>query len=218
MKHGREAGIAGGIVALGVALGSAAFGTFLARRHSGGDDDAPQFARRSNPGEHALVGRTVTIRKPANELYQFWRDFANLPEFMENVESISKQGGTKSRATWTIKAPAGSTVELKTEIVGETENQRIAWASVEGSDIETKGEVTFTPAPGDRGTRVSLHIEYDAPGGAVGRAIAKAFLREPEIQARHDLKRFKMLMETGEIATSAHRKSETREAKQQENA
>ena len=61
-------------------------------------------------------------------------------------------------------------------------------------------------------------MEYDAPGGAIGRGIAKAFLREPEVQARHDLKRFKMLMETGEIATSAHRKSETRKAKQQENA
>ena len=218
MKHNREIGIAGSVAAAGVALGAAAFGAFLSRRHAGGGDDAPKLARRSNHGDHALVGRTVTIRKPASELYEFWRDFSNLPKFMENVESISKQGGTKSRATWTVKAPGGAHVELKTEIVGEAENQRIAWASVDGSDIETRGEVTFTPAPGDRGTRVSLTIEYDAPGGAVGRAIAKAFLREPEVQARHDLKRFKMLMETGEIATSAHRKSETREAKHQENA
>ncbi|MBO82611.1 SRPBCC family protein [Citromicrobium bathyomarinum] len=218
MKPNRQIGIAGTVAAAGVALGAAAFGAFLSRRHDGGGDDAPQFARRSNHGDHALVGRTVTIRKPAAELYAFWRDFSNLPQFMENVESIAEQGGARSRATWTIKAPGGTTVELRTEIVGETENERIAWASVEGSDIETRGEVTFTPAPGDRGTRVSLHIEYDAPGGAVGRAIAKAFQREPEVQARHDLKRFKMLMETGEIATSARRKSETRAAKQQENA
>ncbi|MBB3033539.1 SRPBCC family protein [Alteriqipengyuania lutimaris] len=218
MKQTRQIGIAGSVAAAGVALGAAAFGAFLSRRHQGGRDDAPQFARRTNQGEHALVGRSVTIRKPAAELYAYWRDFANLPEFMENVETITKQGGAKGRAVWTIKAPGGTSVDLKTEIAEDVENERIAWRSLDGSDINTKGEVTFTQAPGDRGTRVSLHIEYDAPGGVVGRALAKAFLREPEVQARHDLKRFKMLMETGEIATSAHRKSETREAKQQENA
>jgi|TARA_R100000049_G_C1956684_1_gene113715 uncharacterized membrane protein len=218
MKKTRQIGIAGSVAAAGVALGAAAFGAFLSRRHQGGKDDAPQFARRNNQGEHALVGRSVTIRKPAADLYAYWRDFANLPEFMENVESITKHGGTKGRAVWTIKAPGGTSVDLKTEIAEEVENERIAWRSVDGSDIETNGEVTFTQAPGDRGTRVSLHIEYDAPGGSAGRALAKAFLREPAVQARHDLKRFKMLMETGEIATSAHRKSETRAAKQQENA
>ncbi|WP_022673888.1 SRPBCC family protein [Novosphingopyxis baekryungensis] len=218
MKHKQEAGIAGGLVAVGLAVGTAAFGIFLGRRHSGGNDDAPQFARRSNQAEHALVGRSVTIRKPAAELYEYWRDFCNLPEFMENVEKIAKQGGPTGGAVWKVKAPGGGTIALKTEIAEEVENKRIAWRSVEGSDIEIMGEVRFSPAPGDRGTRVSLRIEYDAPGGAVGRSIAKAFLREPEVQARHDLKRFKMLMETGEIATSAHRRSETREAKQQENA
>ena len=218
MKNNREIGIAGSVAAAGVALGAVAFGAFLSRRHEGGSDNAPKMARRKNHGEHALVGRTVTIRRPAVELYAYWRDFGNLPEFMENVEQITKEGGAKDRATWTIKAPAGTMVDLKTEITDAVENERIAWASVEGSDIETTGEVTFIEAPGDRGTRVSLRMEYDAPGGAIGRGIAKAFLREPEVQARHDLKRFKMLMETGEIATSAHRKSETRKAKQQENA
>ncbi|MBD58538.1 MAG: cyclase [Citromicrobium sp.] len=209
---------AGGIASLAVTLGAVGFGAFLSQRHKGGAGDAPARTLKNPPGDNALVGRTVTIRKPAAELYRYWRDFSNLPAFMENVEKISRQGGMKGRATWTIKAPGGTAVELKTEIVGETENQRIAWASVEGSDIETRGEVTFTPAPGNRGTRVSLTIAYDAPGGAVGRAIAKAFLREPEVQARHDLKRFKMLMETGEIATSAHTKAAARRNQQQENA
>ncbi|MGB7418699.1 MAG: SRPBCC family protein [Erythrobacter sp.] len=218
MASNRQIGIAGSVAAAGVALGAAAFGVFLSRRHKGGKDDAPKFTRRSNYGDHTLVGRSVTIRKPAFELYQHWRDFENLPEFMENVERITKEGGPKDRAVWNIKAPGGSTVELRTEITDEVENERIAWRSIEGSDIETTGEVTFADAPGDRGTRVTLIIEYKAPGGALGRAIAKAFLREPEVQARHDLKRFKMLMETGEIATSARRKSETRDAKQQENA
>lgn len=215
MKHKQETGIAGGLVAVGLAVGTAAFGTFLARRHSGGNDDAPQFARRSNQAEHALVGRSVTIRKPASELFAFWRDFQNLPRFMENVEEIRQEN---DHFVWVIKAPAGQAVELRTQIVEEAKDEHIAWRTVRGSDIEAEGRVSFETAPGDRGTRVSLRLGYEAPGGPLGRGLAKLALREPEVQARHDLKRFKMLMETGEIATSAHRKSETREAKQQENA
>ena len=132
---------------------------------------------------------------------------------MENLESIRADDDAH---IWTIKAPAGQTVELRTEIVQEVEDQTIAWRSVEGSDIETNGEVVFADAPGDRGTRVSLVMFYDPPAGKLGRAIATLFQREPKVQARHDLKRFKMLMETGEIATSAHTKDATRKAKQQE--
>lgn len=215
MKHKHETGIAGGVVAVGLALGTAAFGTFLAKRHSGGRDDAPQFARRNDQADHALVGRSVTIRKPASELYAFWRDFQNLPRFMENVEEIRREGG---HFVWVIKAPAGQSVELHTRITDEVKDKRIAWRTIDGSDIEAEGRVSFEPAPGDRGTRVSLRMDYDAPGGLLGRGLAKLAMREPEVQARHDLKRFKMLMETGEIATSARRKSETRAAKQQENA
>ena len=87
-----------------------------------------------------------------------------------------------------------------------------------GLNLVTEGRVTFKDAPGERGTRVGLIIAYQPPGGELGRVLAKLFLREPEIQARHDLKRFKMLMETGEIATSATRRDQTREAKYQENA
>ena len=183
---------------IGLALGAAALGAFIATRKSGeGKDDAPWFTRR---GED-VVGRTVTIRKPRAELYAFWREFTNLAQFMENLEKVTDKGG--GRSVWTIKAPAGQTVDVETEIAEETENALIAWRSVEG-------------APGDRGTRVGLVIAYDPPGGELGKAIAKLFRREPAIQARHDLKRFKMLMETGEIATSARRKEDTRAAKQQE--
>ena len=196
---------------IGLALGAAALGAFMAtRKNRGSSDDAPWFTRR---GED-VVGRTVTIRKPRAELYSFWRDFANLAQFMENLEQVTDKGG--GRSVWTIKAPGGQTVDVETEIAEETENALIAWRSVEGSDIKTEGRVTFDDAPGDRGTRVGLVIAYDPPGGQLGKAIAKLFQREPAIQARHDLKRLKMLMETGEIATSARRKEDTRAAKQQQ--
>ena len=119
------------------------------------------------------------------------------------------------RSTWHIKAPAGRTVSVRTEIESEEDGKLIAWRSVEGSDIETEGRVTFEDAPGERGTRVRLTIAYKPPAGVLGKAVAKAFLREPAIQARHDLKRFKMLMETGEIATSARRRDQTRAAQQE---
>lgn len=213
MTNDRQLGLAGTVAGLGLAIGSIAFGAFLSQRRQGGDDDAPFYTRKSPDRENAVLGRTVTIRKPRSELYAHWRDFGNLPRFMENVETIRSEDDHR---VWVIKAPAGQTVEVKTEITEDVENQRIGWRSVEGSDIQTSGNVEFADAPGDRGTRVSLVMAYDPPAGELGRAIAKLFQREPQVQARHDLKRFKALMETGEISTSAHRKDNTRAAKQQE--
>ncbi len=198
---------AAGIAGVVIAAGAVAFGGFLSHRHRNRQgDDAAERTKRQPEGDMALVGRSVTIRKPASELYAFWREFSNLPKVMENVERIEPEEG--DRSTWTIKAPAGQTVDVVTEITEDRTDACIGWRSVESSTIETEGRVTFSPAPGDRGTRVSLTIAYDPPGGAVGRSLAKLFLREPEMQARHDLKRFKMLMETGEIATSARTRND----------
>lgn len=203
------AGLAGLMVAAGA-------GAFLSQR---GDkrrippDDAPGHTARRGFGEYDVIGRTVTIARPREELFAFWRDFQNLASFMENIVSV-RPTGDHDRAVWTIRAPAGRTVEVETEIVREQAGELIAWRSVPGSQIDTEGRVTFKDAPGERGTRVSVRVAYKPPAGELGRAIAKLFQREPEVQARHDLKRFKMLMETGEIATSARRKDQTRAAKQ----
>ncbi len=210
-----------GLAAVGLALGGVALGAVLAARRASSEDrdwgdDAPGFTQRRSFGKYDVVGRTVTIRKPRHELFSFWRDFTNLASFMENLEQIEVKDAASGHAVWTIKAPAGRTVDVETKIVREEEGELIAWRSIEGSDIDTEGRVTFTDAPGERGTRVSLIIAYKPPGGELGRVIAKAFLREPAIQARHDLKRFKMLMETGEIATSARQADQTRAAKQHE--
>jgi len=163
-------------------------------------DDAPLRARRDDKeGKLAHVGRSVTINRPRHELFAFWRDFQNLPTFMENIEKIEFTG--HNRARWTIRAPVGTRVELETEIVDVVEDASISWRSTEDSQIRTEGKVTFTDAPGNRGTIVTADIAYTPPGGDIGRAIAKLFMAEPNIQARHELKRFKMLMEAGEIST-----------------
>lgn len=204
-----------GLSGIVLGAGALAFGAFLSNRHrKRGQDSSPNYTKRQPEGGHAQVGRSVTIRKSRSELFTYWREFQNLPGFMENVEAIDEPGGD-GVFTWKIKAPAGRHVDVRTEISSEKQGEYIAWRSVEGSDIATCGEVRFKDAPGERGTRVSLVMSYDPPAGALGRAVAKIFLREPQVQARHDLKRLKMLMETGEIATSVRTRGETRAAKQE---
>jgi uncharacterized membrane protein len=192
---------------LAAAAGTAAF---LLRRRTGSGgapveeiSDAPDHVWREGTSHYDanVLGNTVTIGRPAQELYEEWRDFTRFPRFMENVESVERIDAQRSR--WTIKAPAGSTVELVTRISEDVPGKAIAWMSEPDSEIETEGRVEFIEAAPRRGTYVRLVMHYDPPGGIVGKGIAKLFQREPKIQARRDLKRFKSLMETGEIATNA---------------
>jgi uncharacterized membrane protein len=155
------------------------------------------------PRGDTLVGRAVTINRPRAELYAYWRDFANLATFMENVERIDVLD--EKRSHWVVKAPAGKTVEWDATVVEEEDGSLIAWASDPGADVPNSGRIEFRDA-GDRGTVVTATILYDPPVGTIGKIIAKMFQREPAIQARRDLRRFKQLMETGEIATGARNK------------
>ncbi|WP_288936908.1 SRPBCC family protein [uncultured Sphingomonas sp.] len=148
----------------------------------------------------SVAGRAVTINRPVEEVFGYFRDFANLPHFMENVVSITV--ADRQRLHWVVKAPGGATVEWDARITDEEENRLIAWTSEPGADVANSGRVTFRDA-GARGTVVTATIAYDPPGGLIGKVIAKMFQREPAIQARRDLRRFKQLLETGEIATPA---------------
>jgi uncharacterized membrane protein len=160
-----------------------------------------QAAEARGWDEAALVGRTVTINKPRDELYAFWRDFRNLARFLENIERVDV--GDDRRSHWVIKAPAGKTVEWDSQITADEPGRVIAWESLDGGDIKNAGRIEFRDAPPGRGTEVTATLLYDPPGGDVGKLIAKLFQKEPKIQARRDLRRFKQLMETGEISTSA---------------
>jgi uncharacterized membrane protein len=155
-----------------------------------------------------LIGKSVTINKPAAELFAFFRDFANLPHFMENVVSIEVRDDKLSH--WVVKAPAGKTVEWNARVTDEAPGQYIAWEVEPGADVQNSGRIEFKDA-GMRGTVVTLNLVYEPPAGIIGRLIAGAFQREPGIQARRDLRRFKQLMETGEIATPAKNKQEFEE-------
>jgi uncharacterized membrane protein len=146
------------------------------------------------------VEKTVTINKSAPELYRFWRDFANLPRFTEHLQDVKVYDAKRSH--WTTKAPLGGTVEWDAEITEERENELIVWTSVAGAEVENSGSVQFRPAPPDRGTQVRITVHYNPPAGAAGNAIAKLFGESPKQQIGDDLRHFKMLMETGEIATT----------------
>ncbi|HEY9810072.1 MAG TPA: SRPBCC family protein [Halomicronema sp.] len=153
-----------------------------------------------NLNQSIRVEKTVTINKPAEELYRFWRNFENLPTFMKHLQFVKVWD--EKRSHWIAKAPLGATVEWDAEIINEQENKLIAWGSVENADIENSGFVRFQPASAGRGTEVKVVIEYNPPGGAITATFAKLFGEEPEIQISEDLHRFKQLMETGEIATN----------------
>ena len=150
--------------------------------------------------EDTLVAKTVTINRDRQSLYDFWRDFQNLPLFMENIESVTMLDGGRSH--WKVKAPADTTVEWDSVLVEDIPGQVIEWRSVDKASIKNSGRIEFRDSGNGRGTWVSAVIAYDAPGGKLGKAIATMFGREPALQARRDLRRFKQLMETGEISNS----------------
>ncbi len=194
-----------GPIIVGVAVGAVASRYFYTRSidRIDYDDDAPTTARKRPPeGRMGVVGRSVTINRPRGELYARWRDFPRLAEFMENVRAIREEDGEQ---IWTIAAPFDREIEVRTRLAEDRPDERIAWASVQDSPVRTEGSVTFRDAPGGRGTIVEAVVGWEPPAGELGRLIAKLFRRDPGVQGRHDLRRFKMLMETGEIATSRNR-------------
>jgi uncharacterized membrane protein len=158
------------------------------------DGGGAQNERRGVP-----VNKSIVINATAEEVYQYWRDFENLPSFMRYLESVTVTG--EGRSHWVAKAPGGS-VEWDAEVTEDRPNQLIAWRSLEGSEVETSGSVRFEPAVGGRGTVVHVQLDYNPPGGAIGALFAKLFGEDPDGQMQIDLRRFKQVIELGEVVVS----------------
>lgn len=164
-----------------------------------GDESLRNSENVSVPaGRGIKLEKSVNINRAPEELYRFWRNFENLPRFMNHLESVRETG--PGRSHWTAKAPAGSTVEWDAEIYNEKEGEMIAWRTLEGADVASAGSVHFEPAEGGRGTLVRVVLKYDPPGGKLGALVARLFGENPEQQITEDLGRFKQLMETGQVA------------------
>jgi uncharacterized membrane protein len=187
--------LAGAIAAV---LGVTALDVKCAQDLSRASQASAPMARRAQAG--VRIEKVITINKPIEQVYDFWHNFENLPRFMRHLESVTVSGDRRSR--WRAKGPAGSSFEWEAETVVDRENEWIAWRSVPGSGIQNSGSVRFQRAPGARGTELRVQMEYMPPAGALGRTIARLFGEEPEQQIEDDLRRFKQLMETGEIPMS----------------
>jgi uncharacterized membrane protein len=143
-------------------------------------------------GEGIKVEKSVTVNRPVEEVYRFWRNFENLPRFMDHLESVTIIDENRSR--WVAKAPAGTRVDWEATIHNEIENQLIAWRSLPDSDVNHAGSVHFTPQ-GASHTEIRVVLSYEPPAGKLGAAVAKLLGEEPSQQVEDDLRRFKQVME-----------------------
>lgn len=157
-------------------------------------------ARRRGWSTAAAVSWAVTINRPRQELYDYWRNFANLSDVLENVEKVDVIDDTHSE--WSVRGPAGVTIKWKAMVTEDLPGQRIAWSSEDKAMVKNTGWIEFRDAGEDKGTEVHALILYEPPAGQTGRMLAKLLRREPGIQLRRDLRRFKQLMEAGEISAN----------------
>jgi uncharacterized membrane protein len=186
---------------LGVTVLDFLTGQQLSRGGNGAEGiDLGALRRRGSRTRGIQVVEAITLNRPRQEVYGFWRNFENLPRFMEHLESVEVIDDRRSR--WRAKAPAGATVEWEAEITEDRPGELIAWRTLPDSEVPNSGVVRFRDAPGNRGTEVVVELNYDPPGGRLGALVAKLFGEEPSQQVKGDLRRFKQVMEIGEIVNS----------------
>ncbi|MYS20966.1 Uncharacterized membrane protein [Streptomyces sp. DvalAA-14] len=162
---------------------------------------AVRARRRKKDDEHTRdLHASITIDRPRAEVYRYWHDFANLPRFMAHLESV--QTDADGRSHWRARGPAKRTIEWDAEITEDRPDTVISWQSTGPTLVGNTGSVRFSDAPGDRGTEVRVELAYDPPAGRAGAAVAKLLGEQPEQQVRDDLRRFKQLMEAGEVVRS----------------
>jgi uncharacterized membrane protein len=155
--------------------------------------------RRESVPRVLVAQGEVLVNCDAKEAYQFWRNFENVSLFMVNVESVT--ASRNGQAIWVMLGPLGTRIIWESTIVDERENESLVWQSVPGSSVFVEGSVEFRPAPSDRGTIVRTTMRFRPQSGAMARALAAALGRYPNFLMRHNLRRFKALVETGEIPT-----------------
>jgi uncharacterized membrane protein len=147
------------------------------------------------------VRESIRLECPVDDVYRYWRRLGNLPQFMAHLDRVTETSDSQSH--WVARGPAGLAIEWDAEIINELENKLIGWRSVPGSDIVTAGSVNFDAVRGGRVCQVSVHLQYAPPAGKAGAFLASLFGREPSQTIREDLRRFKQLLEAGEIARAS---------------
>jgi uncharacterized membrane protein len=184
------AGVTGG-------LGVTALGLYGARQLWKSTDGrhSPTTANRL-----ATTTRTIVVNREIGDVYGFWSNFESFPRFMRHLKQVSVR--KDGRSHWKAYGPGGLLYEWDAEVVQTRPDELIAWRSLPGADVENEGSVRFERAPGGRGTLVRVNLRYSPPAGAAGRAVAMLLGREPGQEVQEDLRRFKQVIETGEVVLS----------------
>jgi uncharacterized membrane protein len=144
------------------------------------------------------VEAAVTIYRPQQEIYAYWRSLENLPKFMDHLVEVRDIDGRRSH--WTAKGPLGVQVEWDAEIIKDVPPELISWKTVDDADVVSAGSVWFKQAPGDLATIVRVRMQYDPPAGKLGATVAWMLGDDPQTAIEEDLQRFKQLLETGEVS------------------
>jgi uncharacterized membrane protein len=174
-------------------------------------DGVKRLKEDGSQAETPLTGgihlrKSVSILRSPDDLYNFWRDFSNLARFMPNIESVEAIEGGLWR--WKARGPASTTYEWEAVLLEDRPNELISWRSIENADVDNAGSVSFRPSLEGHGTHVRVELTFNPPAGALGDWLSVFSQSEPAAQLAEDLRRFKQLMETGEIPTSARRREE----------
>ena len=143
------------------------------------------------------VRESVRLELPIADVFRAWRQLERLPRYMSHLEQVTE---TSSRTShWIAAGPGGLRVEWDAEIINDIENKVLAWRSLPDSDVVTAGSVHFDAVRGGRSTQVTVHLQYAPPAGKAGALVARLFGREPSQTIREDLRRFRQLLEAGEV-------------------
>jgi len=191
---------AGAVAVTAAVAGITALDVYTALRASRAERDTDTGSAGS-PADHTMrLEASITVRSPRTEVFLFWTLFDNLPTFMSHLRSVRDTGN--GRTHWTANSPIGRPVEWDAELVVEIPDELITWRSLDGADVPNSGSVRFTDAPAGQGTEVRVQIDFSLPAGRLGAAVARMFGEHPEQQVRDDLRRFKQVLETGEVVRS----------------
>jgi uncharacterized membrane protein len=196
LARGGRRGRAG--VALAAVAGVTALDVLAAARLTGSK------AGRAVPGVSGrtdiYLERSIAVSKTPEECYRFWRSFENLPRFMQSLESVRPLDERRSR--WVAKGPMAMRLEWTSEITADRPGEELAWRTLDDSGAAHAGSVKFEAAPAGRGSIVRISLHYSPLGGALGAGLVKLLGHDPQSLLREDLRRFKQVMETGEIPTT----------------
>ena len=192
-----------GILGMGlIARGASGWCPVTAAIDPDAQNDTDATKRHLGGSRGVIVEDVITIYRPVSEVYSYWRNLENLPRFMEHLEEVRVTDRFHSH--WVARGPLGVHVEWDAEIINDIPPSLLSWKSVGQADVVSAGSVRFRPS-GERATQVQVKLQYDPPAGKLGATVAWLVGEDPQRQIAEDLRRFKQLLESGEVSTAEYR-------------